>query len=291
MMKPVLALLKQAGVPNPRHTWLVSLRLRRHSFFLRFVALRLSVMKSDGWAEQQRDLLDALLWRPSARGCESVQSMRPGQPGTPRRWRRHHGPGCLHWNIREARTAEPGVVSVPDLQTGLPPVNLPPDFTQQIRALPANTLLHIPCSCRLRMIAAVAQGWQGMAHGNAKSTARLLCPPERISEFVAWETAYVQKTPSPSSALTRGPRRRVLPLESVCACDEMRSTIVGVDHAPTEMVLTRQCADVSKLRNHMHINGDILDRDLLASFDGQLRAWARPSPFPPWLPAASCVVP
>ena len=45
-----------------------------------------------------------------------------------------------------------------------------------------------------------------------------------------------------------------------------------MDHAPTELVLTRQCADVSKLLYHMRINGDILDHDLLASFDGQLRA-------------------
>ena len=60
--------------------------------------------------------------------------------------------------------------------------------------------------------------------------------------------------------------------ESVRACDELRSAINGVDHAPTELVLTRQCADVSKLMYHMRINGDILDHDLLASFDGQLRA-------------------
>ena len=60
--------------------------------------------------------------------------------------------------------------------------------------------------------------------------------------------------------------------ESVRACDELRSAINGVDHAPTELVLTRQCADVSKLMYHMRINGDILDHDLFASFDGQLRA-------------------
>ena len=51
----------------------------------------------------------------------------------------------------------------------------------------------------------------------------------------------------------------------------MRSLIVSVDHAPAEMVLTRQCADVSKLVYHMRIV-DMLDHDLLATFDGQLRA-------------------
>ena len=45
-----------------------------------------------------------------------------------------------------------------------------------------------------------------------------------------------------------------------------------INDAPTEMVLTRQCADVSKLMYHVRINGDVLDHDLLASFDGQLRA-------------------
>ena len=56
------------------------------------------------------------------------------------------------------------------------------------------------------------------------------------------------------------------------ACDEMRSAVGSVDHATTEMVLTRQCADVSKLMYHMRINGDMLDQDLLVAFDGQL--WA-----------------
>ena len=59
--------------------------------------------------------------------------------------------------------------------------------------------------------------------------------------------------------------------ESVRVCDEMRSTIGSVDHATTE-ILTRQCADVSKLMIRMRINGDLLDKDLVAAFDGQLRA-------------------
>ena len=51
-------------------------------------------------------------------------------------------------------------------------------------------------------------------------------------------------------------------MTTVRACDELRSAINGVDHAPTELVLTRQCADVSKLMYHMRINGDLLDHDL-----------------------------
>ena len=121
-----------------------------------------------------------------------------------------------------------------------------------------------------------------IALGNAKSSARLLCPPERIHEFSGWDTAYVRDTVvvlSPDAGTTAlgsafGSREQInaRAWESVRACDELRSAINGVDHAPTELVLTRQCADVSKLMYHMRINGDILDHDLFASFDGQLRA-------------------
>ena len=120
-----------------------------------------------------------------------------------------------------------------------------------------------------------------IALGNAKSSARLLCPPERFHEFSGWDTAYVRDTVvvlSPDAGATAlgpafGTREQInaRAWESVRACDELRSAINGVDHAPTELVLTRQCADVSKLMYHMRINGDILDHDLLASFDGQLR--------------------
>ena len=33
-----------------------------------------------------------------------------------------------------------------------------------------------------------------IALGNAKSSARLLCPPERFHEFSGWDTAYVRDT-------------------------------------------------------------------------------------------------
>ena len=121
-----------------------------------------------------------------------------------------------------------------------------------------------------------------IALGNAKSSARLLCPPERFHEFSGWDTAYVRDTVavlSPDAGATAlgsafGTREQInaRAWESVRACDELRSAINGVDHAPTELAPTRQCADVSKLLYHMRIHGDILDHDLLASFDGQLRA-------------------
>ena len=47
-------------------------------------------------------------------------------------------------------------------------------------------------------------------------------------------------------------------LESVRACDEMRSAIGSVDHDPTDR--TRQCADVSKLMYAIPINGTSLTK-------------------------------
>ena len=37
-------------------------------------------------------------------------------------------------------------------------------------------------------------------------------------------------------------------------------------------MLTRQCADVSKLTYHLRLNGDNVDHSLLATFDSQLRS-------------------
>ena len=55
--------------------------------------------------------------------------------------------------------------ATPSLTVDLPLVDLPADFTQRIRALPSSTILHVPASCRLRMISVVARCWNGMAQG------------------------------------------------------------------------------------------------------------------------------
>ena len=55
--------------------------------------------------------------------------------------------------------------ATPSLTVDLPLVDLPTGFTQRIRALPSSTILHVPASCRLRMISVVAQCWNGMAQG------------------------------------------------------------------------------------------------------------------------------
>ena len=60
--------------------------------------------------------------------------------------------------------------------------------------------------------------------------------------------------------------------KSARASDDLRSAVTSVEHASSQMVFPRQCADVSKLMCHRCTNGDVLDYDLLVSFDGQLRA-------------------
>ena len=147
--------------------------------------------------------------------------------------------------------------------------------------------------------------WPPLAPHGARAPLGLLCPPpERIHEFSGWDTAYVRDTVvvlSPDAGTTAlgsafGTREQINARlwESVRACDELRSAINGVDHAPTELVLTRQCADVSKLMYQLRINGDILDHDLFASFDGQLRASVSNSlcgdlPDHSWWQATRCV--
>ena len=97
-----------------------------------------------------------------------------------------------------------------------------------------------------------------------------------LVEKAEWDTPHVHDTvhdlsldsgttalgllSAPVSTSTRGPGSRCEP------------AIVSVDDASTEMVLTRQCADMSKHMYHMRINGDLLDHDLLAAFDGQMLA-------------------
>ena len=81
-----------------------------------------------------------------------------------------------------------------------------------------------------------------MAHGNVKSLARLLCPPERRTEVAVWDTPCVHDTVdvlSPDSGTTAlgsafGSREHINERAwvSVRACDEMRSAIASVDHTP-----------------------------------------------------------
>ena len=102
---------------------------------------------------------------------------------------------------------------------------------------------------------------------------------------MGWDTEYVRSTTkvlgsdAPTTALGApfGPRSALDDAVSNCVdkVATLREAIVGIDHCPTELVLTRQCADVSKLIYHMRINGDRLDSSFLSAFDGATITCAR----------------
>ncbi len=120
-----------------------------------------------------------------------------------------------------------------------------------------------------------------IADGNAKSSARLLCPPSRRQEFGGWDKPYVRMSvevidsDGPNKALGAPfgglDHLHAVVKDAVDKTANSRAAIVNIDHAATELVLTRQCADVAKLTYHMRINGDRISPSLLAAFDGDLR--------------------
>ena len=48
--------------------------------------------------------------------------------------------------------------------------------------------------------------------------------------------------------------------------------VLGLDHAPTEVVPTRQCAEISKIMYHTRTNGVVLDHAFLVFFVGHIRS-------------------
>ena len=104
--------------------------------------------------------------------------------------------------------------ATPSLTVDLPPVDLPADFTRRVCALPSSTILHVPASCRLRMISAVARCWNGMGQGRGdyaqleEGRSKLLYSrvPQGLS--VATKTGKRRKTSGPPDPSERGDRAR-----------------------------------------------------------------------------------
>ena len=92
--------------------------------------------------------------------CGQASQARPPQVGDV-----IMGPLGLPASGEDAVMTDADAAVMPSLVADLPVIDLPSDFTQRIRALPSNTVLHVPASCRLRMISVVAQCWNGMAQG------------------------------------------------------------------------------------------------------------------------------
>ena len=117
---------------------------------------------------------------------------------------------------------------------------------------------------------------------DVKSSVRLICPPERCSEFDGWATAYVRNTckvPAPNSpAVALGSvigdisSIRQKALETCKKVKSKRSAIATLGHAASELVLTRMCADVGNVTYWMRCYGDLLRGVVSDEFDADLRA-------------------
>ena len=92
--------------------------------------------------------------------CGQASQARPPQVGDV-----IMGPFGAPANSEDTAMVDVDVTATPSLTVDLPAIDLPLDYTQRIRVLPSSTILHVPASCRLRMISAVAHCWNGMAQG------------------------------------------------------------------------------------------------------------------------------
>jgi len=116
----------------------------------------------------------------------------------------------------------------------------------------------------------------------AKSSCRLLCPPDQRHLHEGWATRYVCETTKVLQAedhtLALGAPfggETALLAEVGSTLDKAARThraLLDISHAPTELVLTRQCGDVAKLSYHLRLNGDRIPDHLLETFDRDLRA-------------------
>ena len=95
----------------------------------------------------------------------AIGAGRPVRPGPPRVGDDIMGPLGAPASREDVVMADAEAPATPSLTVDLPLVDLPTGFTQRVRALPSSTILHVPASCRLRMISVVAQCWNGMAQG------------------------------------------------------------------------------------------------------------------------------
>lgn len=118
--------------------------------------------------------------------------------------------------------------------------------------------------------------------GNAKSSCRLYCRPEQMHLTDGWCTEYVRSTmhvlaANETTAALGAPFGDDSALESMvdstmAKIRHKRTALLAIDHAPTELVLTRLCADVGLLAYHTRLNGDRVAAATIQAHDDSLRA-------------------
>ena len=99
-----------------------------------------------------------------------------------------------------------------------------------------------------------------------KSRARLLCPVDARQLFDGWDAAYIRNTcqvdgtfdPVEILGASIGNDTQINDhaAKLISKTIELHGKVNSIDHAATEMVLTRQCANVSKLVYAMRTQGD-----------------------------------
>ena len=117
---------------------------------------------------------------------------------------------------------------------------------------------------------------------DVKSSARLVCQPQRRYEFGGWATEYVLRTckvmepNSPAVALGAiigdDASIRQGALDTCHKILTKRTAIASLGHAASELVLTRRCADVGNVNYWLRCYGDRLRGAVTDRFDADLRA-------------------
>ena len=127
-----------------------------------------------------------------------------------------------------------------------------------------------------------AIGASRSAGDDCKSVARLFCQPEAVQSQAGRDTEYIHATcqvqagdVAPKVLGTYIGDENVADRTANRIIDKVagiRKAVSEIDHAPTELVLTRRCLDVSRLFYALRCQGDRISTEALAHFDEDLRA-------------------
>ena len=113
--------------------------------------------------------------------------------------------------------------------------------------------------------------------GDVKSVARLICQPGQETAYSGWDTAYIRQTCKVKtmadgaevlgSVVSSSIGVQALAEKVVRNAAATQEAISSIDHPATQLVLTRQCADVAKLTHVLRTVGDLAAETHLEQFD------------------------
>jgi hypothetical protein len=116
---------------------------------------------------------------------------------------------------------------------------------------------------------------------HCKSVARLLCPSSEVQQHTGWDTSYIRDSckvlPGTTPAKVLGVKvasaaaANDMTKDTIDKVEHTRAAVAGLQDAPTELVLTRRCLDVSKVGYSLRCVGDRISDEVAARFDKGLR--------------------